>query len=336
VYTWAGFEPHVTFEVPNGWEGGHTHNDFFDVWNAAYVGFMRPETLNVGSGTRLDASELDAAATAEAIAGREGVDASGPFRTAVGGAVGFGIDVAAKHDVPMFGLEGEQNDVPVAAGWRFRYRAVDVDGTIVLVVTGVPPDGTEAMRRGAEKVVHTVEWGTAARPIPMEGDGTPLEPGAYFHPGYAPGVSFDVGEGWTGGHLHDEFFDVQQQDLLVGFADPAFVVRADGGTTPVGRLDAAGATRLMAQTLGLDHGAVGPCPDFRELHAVCMDAEPQEGTEVFGGADGRLMLEAGSFDRLAVLEIDDDVVIAVVLIHGGPDDQLLDNAEAVLRTARWG
>jgi hypothetical protein len=149
-------------------------------------------------------------------------------------------------------------------------------------------------------------------------------------------MSFDLGEGWTGGHLHDEFFDVQRAGLLVGFADPAFVVRADGGTTPVAGLDTRSAIRLITDTLGGAARDVGPCPYFRALRARCIDAEPEQGVEVFGGPDGRLMLEAGSWDRLAVLEVDDHLVLAVVLIHGGVDEDLLADAEDVLRTVRWG
>jgi hypothetical protein len=337
VYTWSGFDPHVTFELPDGWEGGHTHDDFFDVWNDAYVAFMRPQTFVTDSGKRIEASELDPAATVAAITGRTGVDASKPFETAVGGAAGFGVDVTAKKDVPMFMLLGEENAVPVATGWHLRYRAVDVDGVTVLVATGLGPGPVdEAGVRRAEDVVHTVEWGSQGRPAPMEGDGVSLEPGSYFHPGYAPGVSFDVGEGWTGGHLHDEFFDVQQEGLLVGFADPAFLVRTDGSSVPAGGLDRTSAVRLLARTLGTDVIGIRPCPYFGELRARCVDAVPEFGVEVLGGPDGRLMLSAGSWNRIAILEFDDHLVLAVVMMQDGLDDELLDHANDVLQTVRWG
>jgi hypothetical protein len=337
VYTWAGFEPHVTFELGDGWEGGHTHDDFFDVWNEAYVAFMRPRSLVQDAGKRIDARTLDPAATIRAIAGRTGVKASKPFRTAVGGAVGLGVDVTADGDVPLFLLLGETNAVPVPAGWRLRYRAVDVGGVTVLVATGSEPGPVDrAAVRRAEDVVHTVEWGSTARPAPVAGDLVPLEPGSYFHPEYAPGVSFDVGDGWTGGHLLDEFFDVQQEGLLVGFADPSFLVRADGSAAPAGGLDQASALRLLANTLDTDVVDTGPCPYFAQLEARCIDAEPRFGVEVLGGPDGRLMLSPGSWNRLAVLEFDDHLVLAVVLMQDGLDDELLSNANDVLRTARWG
>jgi hypothetical protein len=57
---------------------------------------------------------------------------------------------------------------------------------------------------------------------------------------------------------------------------------------------------------------------------------------VFGGPDGRLMLSGGSWNRLAVLEVDGDLALAVVLMEDGFDQGLLSHAEDVLRTARWG
>jgi len=335
VYTWSGFEPHVTFELPEGWEGGHTHDDFFDVWNDAYVAFMRPLSLVTDSGKRVDASTLDPAATVRAIAGRSGVEASEPFRTAVGGAAGFGVDVTAEKDVPMFMVRGADNAVPLPEGWHLRYRAVDVDGVTVLVATGSPEPVDEPAVRRAEGVVHTVEWGSTARPAQLAGDGTPVEPGPYFHAGYAPGVSFDVGDGWTSGHLHDEFFDVQQEGLLVGFADPEFVLGAGGSKVPAATLTPASAARMLEQRLGPDATQAG-CPYFRELRPRCVDAVPDQGVRVFGGPDGALMLGEGSWNRLAVLEIDDHLVIAVVMVLAGPDDELQSHADEVLRTVRWG
>ena len=343
AYTWTGFEPRVTFEVPSGWEGGHTHDDFFDVWNGAFVGFMRPEHLVTGNGKPVSTAGMDPEATIGAITGRAGVHTeAGPFRTAVGGAAGFSVDVTAQQDVPMFGLEGEENEVPVPKGWRLRYRAVGVantDGpgfTTVLVVVGLPKPFDQEALAGAEDVVRTVEWGPSARPETMEGGGVPLDPGSYTNPAYAPGVSFDVGDGWIGAHLFDEFFDVEREGLSVGFTDPELFVRPDGGTVPEERLDAAGAVRILRQQLRLPASAAKQCPYFRELRAVCVDAVPATAVEVFRGADGPFTLEPGSWNRFAVVEIDDHIAMGVVIVHAGPDEALRRAGERVMRTARWG
>jgi hypothetical protein len=335
VYTWSGFEPRVTFEVPGGWEGGHTHDDFFDVWleEGAFVGFMRPAELVTDEGP-VPFGDLDPEAAVDAIAGRDGVDATEPLATIVGGAAGFAVDVSATgEDVAMFAIEGEEDAVPVPAGWWLRYRAVDVGGATVIVAIGIDGPSDQGLLRRADAVIHTIEWSGTARPVPMPEDHPGLEPGAYTNPDFLPGVSFDVGEGWDAGHLVDEFFDVQREGMLVGFADPGFFVRFGGSRVPAGRLDAERAAVLLAGSMGLDPSTVQADPSTGWFR---VEGESAVTSEAFGADDGAFGMTAGDWYRFVVLEMDDHVVLELVSIPGGLDEDLLDHADEVLETARWG
>src|SRR4051794_35678273 len=44
-YSYRAFRPAVTLQVPSGWEVGHRHTDFVDIWydDAASLAFARPD-----------------------------------------------------------------------------------------------------------------------------------------------------------------------------------------------------------------------------------------------------------------------------------------------------
>ncbi|MEX2238992.1 MAG: hypothetical protein WEB00_15850 [Dehalococcoidia bacterium] len=56
-----------------------------------------------------------------------------------------------------------------------------------------------------------------------------LEPGWYTNDDSTPRVAFELGEGWSGGHLLPEFYDVQRPELIVSFAHPTFIYERGAG-----------------------------------------------------------------------------------------------------------
>jgi hypothetical protein len=203
----------------------------------------------------------------------------------------------------------------------------------VIVSIGMEDGFDPGLLREADRVVHTVEWEDTARPVAMPEDHPALEPGSYHNPDFLPGVSFDVGEGWDGGHLIDEFFDVQRDGMLVGFADPGFFIRADGSHVPVGRLDAERAAALMAESIGLDPSTVRRDPATGWFR---LEGEAGITADAFGANDGAFRVTDGDWVRFVLLDLDDDVVVELINIPGGLDEEQVAHAEEVLATARWG
>jgi hypothetical protein len=134
------FEPPFTFLVPEGWEGGHAHADYFDVWNGAdlVVGFGRPSSVP-GPDGRI---EVDALAPRDALrAMSELVDEPGPIsETEIDGrpAVEMSFSVDRRAGVLRF----DAGVLHVEPPWRQRAIAFDVDGVLlVFLLQTMRPDG---------------------------------------------------------------------------------------------------------------------------------------------------------------------------------------------------
>ena len=140
VTTYSQFEPPFTFVVPEGWEGGHAHADYFDVWNGAdlVVGFGRPAAVPSPDGG-IDIESLSPRAALRAMAGI--VDDPSPItETEVDGRPAFEMSFSVDRRAGL--LRFEAGVLHVEPPWRQRAIAFDVGGVLLvfLLQTKLPDD----------------------------------------------------------------------------------------------------------------------------------------------------------------------------------------------------
>jgi DNA-binding beta-propeller fold protein YncE len=167
----------------------------------------------------------------------------------------------------------------------------------------------------------------------FEGDGTPLPPGRYAYSDFAPSLSFEIGPGWIGGHMHAQFFDVQREEgVLLGFARPAFVLGARdeveaGGLAPedalqtIATIDAVDADAVVATSID-GHRAYEI--RFRTTASV----------PLFGGDEGTFTIEEGTH-RLLALTIEDALVLIVDDVTVQPRDPVDALVQGVIDSVRF-
>jgi hypothetical protein len=134
-YTNAHFEPPLSFEIGRGWLGGHSHAEFFDVQReeGVLLGFGRP-TFVMGAEGEVDVSGLGAEDALRTIASTDGLDADPVTPTSIDGRRAFELRFRTNESVPLFG--GDDGTFSIEPGAQ-RLLAVEVDGTLVLVVDDV-------------------------------------------------------------------------------------------------------------------------------------------------------------------------------------------------------
>jgi hypothetical protein len=146
-YRFSPFDPPLTFEVAAGWEGGHTHVEFFDVWYGedVSVGFARPAFVNGVDGP-VEIGRLTPRGVLDTIAGR-GFEVSDVASTTIGEVPALEMRFRVEETTALFGgPEGELNIEP-----RFAQRAItlDVDRTLVVIlvqtVGPAPEDAIDAL-----------------------------------------------------------------------------------------------------------------------------------------------------------------------------------------------
>lgn len=170
---------------------------------------------------------------------------------------------------------------------------------------------------------------------PFEGDGAPLDPGRYAYDSFTgPPITFAVGPGWIGGHTHPEFFDVQREagGVLLGFADPTFVVGAEGVVEIDGR-SAEDAMSTIAANPPFVGGSVRSATiDGREAFEV--RGMPETSTEFFGSNDGTFTVEPGSV-RLIAVDVEGRLLLIVGSVWPEPRDQVDRLIDGVIASVRF-
>jgi hypothetical protein len=168
----------------------------------------------------------------------------------------------------------------------------------------------------------------------LEGDGVRLEPGRYTNGGFSgPPLSFAVGgPGWVGGHVLAEFFDVQREAVLLGFADPSFVVGAEGDVDVEG-LSPRDVIETLATNSLLEAGRVRST-DIDGRAAFEVRGRPAVSVELFGGDEGSFRAEPGSV-RLSAVEVDGEIVLVVVSVWRPQPDRVRRAIDALISSVRF-
>ncbi|MGA9162786.1 MAG: hypothetical protein WB297_18230 [Actinomycetota bacterium] len=78
--------------------------------------------------------------------------------------------------------------------------------------------GARARARGERREHEDLIWSHFLATI-APGDGTPLEPVRTRYSEFEPPFTCLVPEGWSGGHEHEDYFDIWNgEDLMIGVA----------------------------------------------------------------------------------------------------------------------
>ncbi|HET9249822.1 MAG TPA: hypothetical protein VFP13_07795 [Actinomycetota bacterium] len=139
---YSAFEPPFTFLVPEGWSGGHEHEDYFDVWDGEdlVIGFARPVAIPTSEGPV--AWDSVTPNRALRLIGELGAEPGPIAETQVDGrpALERSFSVERRTGLLRFGAGVFHVEPP----WRQRAIALEVDGTLLLILVQRMAPGDEA------------------------------------------------------------------------------------------------------------------------------------------------------------------------------------------------
>jgi hypothetical protein len=164
-----------------------------------------------------------------------------------------------------------------------------------------------------------------------------LEPGRYrSSPPFDVPFTFELDDsGWETGHLHGEFFDVLLDVGLEGvpaewlaFAHPEYI-----GTEPGSSVSGLSPDAAISVLLGRTDLTVSePEPftlDGRDGSVVDIHANEPD-TQVFGGEGGAFGMNPNLDARLAVVPLEDDLLLVIVLADPARLDAVWDHVQPIL------
>ena len=134
-YTFTPFQPHVTFELGEGFEGGLTNPEFFDVIDGegAALAFAHPTFVPTRNGHRLEVSGASPKEVLNALTEASGFEVLDELQVTIGSQRVDAIEGVGRTDgAPLFG--GPGGEFGIVKGDRYRLAPVDVGETIVLVM----------------------------------------------------------------------------------------------------------------------------------------------------------------------------------------------------------
>ena len=158
-------------------------------------------------------------------------------------------------------------------------------------------------------------------PQDIVGDGTPLDPGIYTFSPFEPAVTFELGDGWEGGHTNPEFFDVWRgMRIAVMFGRPSFVFDAGGERVPVQELTATSALELLRDRGSESGRAPSVVLDGGSVPSIFITTE--RSTELFGGPEGTFSTDPSH--RLRVAAVDGGGTLVLVMVSAATPIELED------------
>lgn len=177
----------------------------------------------------------------------------------------------------------------------------------------------------------------AASPIPgatpMPTSEAELAPGTYTFAPFAPPVSFRVGDGWIAGHELEEFFDVQQPEVVVAFGAPGFVFDRQGVRRDVEGMTPHEAAGMLAANRDLRPGKVEP-ETVDGLRGATVVLTPRVETNVFGKT-GNYTALVGSSLRITFVRVHGEMVVVMAVARAKPFDRWFTEGERVIRTVSF-
>jgi hypothetical protein len=137
----SAFEPPFTFAVPEGWSGGHDYADYFDVWNGEdlVVGFGTPISIPSPHG-RIEVASLTPRGALRAV-GALVADPSPITETKIDYRPAVEVSFPVDRRTGLLRFEG--GTLHVEPPWRVRAIALEVDGTLVIVLVQARAPGAD-------------------------------------------------------------------------------------------------------------------------------------------------------------------------------------------------
>jgi hypothetical protein len=147
----------VIFEVGDGWEGGHTNPEFFDAWRGNRVALMfgRPEFLLRGD-ERVPTEEMAIEEALRILREQNDSSSRAPALVLDGGTVPS-VVVRSSTRRELFG--GPGGTFTSDPNFRHRIAAVDVEGTLVLVIVAARTPMDLEDRLAVTEVLGTIDFG---------------------------------------------------------------------------------------------------------------------------------------------------------------------------------
>jgi hypothetical protein len=156
TYWFNGFEPWLEVTIGEGWEVGHFHDDFFDLFHAGdfpSIGFGRFETVKYRDGTTFPA--VDAEAAVEALRSNPDLEVTDVGAASVAGLAGLTIDIRAKREQsPLFSTP--DGDFKFDPEFVSRWHILDVSGGTIQVLVAARPGKLGAAIRTTQPVLDSV------------------------------------------------------------------------------------------------------------------------------------------------------------------------------------
>ena len=157
-YAYEAFSgPPMSFAVGEGWVGGHTLPEFFDVQReeeGVLLGFAYP-TFVVGADGDVDVQELSAADALRTIATNRPFAGGAVRSVTIDDRPAFEVDASPETSVELFG--GDEGSFTVEPG-SVRLLAVEIDGDLVMIVASISSGSPPGIDPLIDRVISSVRF----------------------------------------------------------------------------------------------------------------------------------------------------------------------------------
>jgi hypothetical protein len=156
TYWFDGFDPWLEVTVGEGWEVGHFHDGYFDLFHAGdfpSIGFGRFAAVKHRDGTTIEATS--ARVVVDGLRSNPELEVVDVGAASVAGLTGLTIDVRAKsQQVPLFGAP--DGDFKFDPEFLSRWHILDVPGGTVEILVAARPGRLVAAIETTRPVLDSV------------------------------------------------------------------------------------------------------------------------------------------------------------------------------------
>jgi hypothetical protein len=159
TYWFNGFDPWLEVTVGEGWEVGHFHRDFFDLFHAGdfpSIGFGRFAEVKHRDGTTIEATS--ARVVVDGLRSNLELEVTDVARASVAGLQGLTVDIRAKNQqVPLFGTP--DGDFRFDPEFLSRWHILDVPGGTIEILVAARPGRLDDAIETTRPILDSVRVG---------------------------------------------------------------------------------------------------------------------------------------------------------------------------------
>jgi hypothetical protein len=156
TYWFDGFDPWLEVTVGEGWEVGHFHRDFFDLFRGGdfpSIGFGRFATVKHRDGTTFPA--VDAEAVVEALRSNPDLEVTDVGAASIARLTGSTVDIRAKREQsPLFSTP--DGDFKFDPEFISRWHILDVSGGTLQILVAARPGKLDAAIATTQPVLDSL------------------------------------------------------------------------------------------------------------------------------------------------------------------------------------